>query len=69
MVCSLSGIVENLGVNSEGPHNFMRSLNLCDVPDVSKVAACGIVATGRLGRAGEIALMRSHNLCGPHNFY
>ena len=69
MVCSLSGIVENLGVNSEGPHNFMRSLNLCDVPDVSKVAACGIVATGRLGWVAEIVLMRSHNLCGPRNFY
>ena len=29
--------------------------------DVTKVAACGIVATGRLGRVGEIVLMRSHN--------
>ena len=35
----------------------MRSLNLCDVPDVSKVAACGIVATIRLGWVGEIVLM------------
>ena len=39
----------------------MRSHNLCDIPDVSKVAACGIVATGRLGWVGEIVLMRSHN--------
>ena len=29
--------------------------------DVTKVAACGIVATGRLGRVEEIVLMRSHN--------
>ena len=34
-----------------GPHNFMRSLKLCDVADVTKVAAYG---TGRSGRVGKI---------------
>ena len=37
-----------------GPHNFVRSLNLCDVADVTKGAACSSVATGRSGRAEEI---------------
>ena len=41
-----------------GPHKVKRSHKLCDV---TKVAACGIVATGRSGRMGEIVLMQSHN--------
>ena len=41
-----------------GPHKVKRPHKLCDV---TKVAACGIVATGRLSRVGEIVLMRSHN--------
>ena len=32
----------------------MRSHNLCDVPDVSKEAACGTMFPGRSGRVGEI---------------
>ena len=34
-----------------GPHKVMRSPKLCDVADVTKVAACG---PGRSGRVGEI---------------
>ena len=41
-----------------GPHKVKQSHKL---RDVTKVAACGIVATGRLGRVEEIVLMRSHN--------
>ena len=32
----------------------MRSLNLCDVANITKVAACGIVFTGRSGWVGKI---------------
>ena len=39
----------------------MRSLKLCDVSDVTKVAACG---TGRSGRVGEIGGSYI-TLCGP----
>ena len=41
-----------------GPLKVGRSHKLCDV---TKMAACGIVATGRSGRVGEIVLMRSPN--------
>ena len=32
----------------------MQSRNLCDIADVTKVAACSFVATGRSGWVGEI---------------
>ena len=38
-------------------------LKLCDVADVTKVAACGSVANGRLGRVGEIVLRREGCIC------
>ena len=40
-------------------------LKLCDVPDVSKEAACGTVLPGRLGRVGRSA---DHTYAMPHNF-
>lgn len=48
-----------------GPHKVMRSPKLCDVTDVTKVAACRIVFTGRLGRVGRSA---DCSYAMPHNF-
>ena len=43
----------------------MGSPILCVIADVTKVAACGIVFTGRSGRVGRSA-DRSYAM--PHNF-
>ena len=45
-----------------GPHKVMQSPKLCDVADVTKVAACG---PGRSGRVGEIG---GSTYAMPHNF-
>ena len=47
----------------------MQSPKLCDV---TKVAACGSVAAGRLGKVGKIGgsfLWGRITLCGPLNSY
>ena len=51
-----------------GPHKVMRSPKLCDVADVTKVAACGSGLAG-WGRSADRLMRCSITLCGSRNFY
>ena len=61
---SSSTTVTEILLKASIQNDFFDCLNLCErikLGDVTKVAACGIMANSRLGRMGEIVLMRLLN--------